>query len=113
MSKHDKDDELLTQIRQHLDESSDHLDAATLSRLNQARQQAQQVGQATRRWPKPVMALGATAASVTLMVSLLWTPVAHNSLVMEDLPMLTASEDLELYQELEFYEWLADEAQHG
>lgn len=113
MTGSDKDDILLKQVKQHLNESVEQLDAATLSQLNQARQQALQLRRVTWSWPKPVMALGATAAMLTLTVSLLWTPTMQNSLAMEDLPMLTASEDMELYQELEFYQWLTDEAQNG
>ncbi|WP_455366799.1 hypothetical protein [Kaarinaea lacus] len=62
------------------------------------------------RWFLPVGGL-ATACAAVLVAVTLWTqepeqnsaPVA----VLEDLNILTGSDELEFYQELEFYEWLA------
>ncbi|MDH5179078.1 MAG: DUF3619 family protein [Gammaproteobacteria bacterium] len=114
MSQQDNDKQLLQQITQQLDDSVEHLDAATLSRLNQARQQALQQGKRKRFGLTPLLAMGsATTAAVVLTVSIVWVPTATNSLAMEDLPMLVAGEELEMFQDLEFYQWLADETRHG
>ena len=95
-----------------LDESADDLDAATLSRLNRARQAALAASRTRRApaWAWP--ALFAAAASFTLAV-LVW-PVAQVPLestppgviVAGDLELLAAAAELALYEDLEFYAWL-------
>ena len=56
----------------------------------------------------------ATSMSILLAVSiwLIQTPGNHH-LPMDDLPLLTATEDFELYRDLEFYQWLEYEREQG
>ena len=108
---------LLSAAKSTLDNSVDDLDASTLERLATIRRQA--VESATKQqassiglpsWLLPVGGL-ATAAAAVLVTMTLWTiqpdkqdaPVA----VLEDINLLTAPEEIEFYQDLEFYEWLA------
>lgn len=105
----EQDDKWLQNIRRSLDESVEQLDAATLSRLNQARQHALRA----RTRPHlllPVSALGAaTAASLALF---LWwqqpAPLAEPGL-WEDFEIVAGQPDLDFYQNLEFYQWLDGE----
>ena len=112
--------DFLNQVRAALDDSAARLDAATVSRLNRARQRALDQGLARRtRWVWPTLAL-ATAASLTLALGLLLhTPevaaplpptAATESL---DFELLAGSEDLELIENLEFYAWLEQQYLDG
>lgn len=99
-------------IREHLDESTCALDADTRSRLRAARQAAlRSIDQARPRpWARPLLL--ASAATLVLGV-VLWTqwlpqsplPPATGALA-DDFPMLASEEQLDLYEELDFYAWL-------
>ncbi|HED35014.1 MAG TPA: DUF3619 family protein [Gammaproteobacteria bacterium] len=113
-----KDDEFLKQTRKALDESADSLDAATCSRLNQARQKALQNHARQRLFafglPAGIMAgIGVAALTTWLLTSLLnEDPSLQMQLVqsgtweVEDIDMLTSDTELELLEELEFVSWL-------
>ncbi len=96
--------------RQMLDDSVEHLDAATLSRLNQVRQQALE-SKSGFFLNLPVWSALATTAAVVLLVVMLtpqqsdMSPGLTSSTDLEILAMAD-SEVLEFYEELEFYEWL-------
>ena len=92
-------------IRQQLDTGARDLDAATLSRLNQARQAALQA--ATQAKPRPWLwpATLAGAFSLALAVAI-WPRVLPS-------PMLASEEQLELYGELDFYAWLDAQPSSG
>ena len=106
------------QARTLLEASAQELDAATLSRLNQARQRA--LGQAAPRsrlwlWPRRL----AVAASLLLAVAMLWpdgpgsvVPTAAPTLSPEDAELLAEGE-LEMTDELEFYAWLDADDEHN
>jgi hypothetical protein len=104
MSSH-KHTEFVARLRQQLDRHAEQLDEATASRLRAARTQAlERGGQRNYRW-LPVTGL-ATAAAALLAV-LVWQQQAGDLPGVEDDWELVASgEDLELIEELEFYDWL-------
>ncbi len=122
-------DKLINQIKQRLDQDADALDAATLSRLRQARAQAIEAGERKGfHWfGLNTVGAGITAfASVSVLAVAVWLamPAATTSSdmmastveqeqVFDDLELLAATEDLEFYEEeLEFYYWLeAQDAQ--
>jgi hypothetical protein len=104
--------------------SIDELDSATLSRLNQSRQQALAAAAGRHRsgWRWSLWApVGALAAGVVTAALLLQSPsqmglpvqvattAASNNGQQDPLELLTAGEDLELATEadLEFYAWVA------
>ena len=103
--KSDKDAEFVTRAREQLDRYADQVDEATASRLRAARRQALERGtHRTYRW-LPVTGL-ATAAAALLAV-LLWQQHAGDLQgVQEDWDILAGGEELELIEELEFYDWL-------
>ena len=110
MNEHD-DADWLDRARRRLQRSTEELDPDTLRRLRQARAAA--LGQADRKAPTRWMPWGgaALAASLALAV-LLWQPWAgppESPAALEDLELLAAEENLELYEELEFYLWLESE----
>ncbi len=105
-------------LRAHLDESTENYDAATLSRLNQARQQALDALPSVRirRWYWPGLGLAAATALV-LMLSVQREPLSPTPVAAEDslvstqlsedeIALLTSDDDLDMFQDLEFYAWL-------
>lgn len=113
MSEQDND-RLLDRIKQELDESSEHLDAATLSRLTQIRSRALEAATKPKwSWQLPTLAMGSTAAVVAITISLTWTPAMMQQTSLEDLALLSANETFEMIDEVEFYQWLSDENYHG
>ena len=110
----------LDSVKKELDNSCDRLDGHTLSRLNSIRHEAMEKKGAKARNPylAPFGGL-ATAFVLILAISLNQTtgpesavfPVSEStsaSLPIEDLEILTASEELDFFENFEFYEWLAD-----
>ncbi len=124
----DMDGQLIEAVRNRLDEQVDGLDSATLLRLAQARRLALAAAVAPRpRWRRmmrpssrpagdwlvPAGAFAsvlATAVALTLMVA---EPGNGSAREMDDVELLTAGEELELYENLEFYQWLQDREQTG
>ncbi|MDJ0916179.1 MAG: hypothetical protein QNJ05_00345 [Woeseiaceae bacterium] len=105
----DSNDAFEKRAKQLFDDSVDSLDAATLSRLNQARHAA--VEKSPRRWPPllrwaPAGGL-ATAAAVALLLmqspALIETPGDASTVDME---ILLSEDNLEMLEDLEFYDWI-------
>jgi len=106
--------------REALEQSVEHLDAHTLSRLNQARQQALADAQRPPFWRSgwlPLTAAGCTALALAIALPMT-TPVEQpvDSLA---LPMLAdeanmaALEDAELLEDLDMMLWLVDVENHA
>jgi hypothetical protein len=127
--KERKDDtQWIERIRRRLDEDVAQLDGATLSRLRQARQRALSAaaqggrprwrtrwlsGRPAGDWLVPAGAFAsivATAFALTLMVA---EPENDLTREVDDLDLLTVGEELELYENLEFYRWLENHEQTG
>ena len=124
----DIDAQIIEGIRHRLDEQVDDLDSATLSRLARARRLALAAAVEPRRrwrrmlrpssrpagdWLVPAGAFAsvlATAVALTLMVA---EPGNGSAREMDDAELLTAGEELELFENLEFYQWLQDREQTG
>ena len=112
--------DLLGAARSTLEYSNDHIDEQTLAQLKSARRNAVDVytaKQSKAHRPARLFPVAgfATVGAALLVAVTLWTlqpsqqiekesaPIA----VLEDLNLLTGSEEIEFYQDLEFYEWLA------
>ena len=110
----DEDQTFVNGIKSTLDQSQQSLDAITLARLKAARMTALEGGEHKFGWLTQNQMFLATAMSILLGVSvwLIQTP-GNGSLPMDDLPLLTATEDFELYRELEFYQWLEYEREQS
>ncbi len=110
----------LEPIKRELDVSARDLDAATLSRLNQARQRA--LAEATRaprqRWTWMALAGAASLAMAVLLVPALRdgaapTPAPLAVGEVEDFDLLISEDQLALYSDLEFYAWLESQDPGG
>jgi len=115
MSEHDDlDPATAERVRARLEQGAGQLNVYTVQRLAQARAAALNGARAPRRsrpWLLPALGAAVAAAlvaSVTLQV--MHKPDAGVAeFASLDLELLTAHEDLDLYQDLEFYAWLDDE----
>lgn len=104
---------LIKQATRCLDQSVENLNPETLARLRAARHQALYPRSDSNhiRWTWP--AWGLTTAIVLVLAVMLWPwsfrhdpPLLH----LEDIEMLASGESLDLYEDLDFYAWLAE---HG
>lgn len=129
MNRDHEDQALLQHVKNVLNASAETLDDATRSRLRDARARALDAVLArelaparspstsypTRRvwlWPVGGMAL----ACATLLSWMLWFhPMATQApgLGLEQLEFLSSAEGLEFYTDLDFYQWLAGDADAG
>jgi hypothetical protein len=114
------DERWIERAKALLDDSAENLDAATLSRLNRARQAAL----ATRRkgpgyWTWGAVLAGAAAAVFGLAIGLhphggTPTPGPAASLDAGDIDVLTSDDDaLDLAENLDFYAWLEKQPAGG
>lgn len=111
-------DAWLRRARALLDESTQSLDAATLSRLNRARQAALEPRRPRAGWAwSGLAAVGAGALALAIAVGLQRLPGEPASAPDADAPAraaasedgdddLLAAEDLEFLEDLDFYQWL-------
>lgn len=98
--------EWLDKVRQELEKGIDELDAGTRSKLTYARQSALQ-----RRNERNVNVWipAAALASVCLIIAVLINvpeQETRDSEIFNDIDLMTTSDNLELLEDLEFYEWL-------
>ena len=112
--KHDSDLNKAAQdlMRESLDRSIEHLDAHTLSRLNQARQRALEQAARPRwldsQWLKAA-AIGVLLVTVINGWTLFTSPDSRHPHA-DALELLVASDDFELAQDLDFVVWLIEGA---
>lgn len=116
MNKETQQNELVDLTRKVLDSSIEDMDHETLVRLREARNKAvlvSKTGPSTNRnWWMPLGGFAVTAALVALSLSL-WVVKPDSPMLehFEDIAVLSDKEDLDLYDDLEFYQWLDDEKQ--
>lgn len=111
----------LSAAKSTLDDKADQLDPQTRARLAQIRHQAIQAAadrtsgrrvQRTARWWVPAGGVAVAAAIVFAVIlgpepALTPEQQPASMAVLEDINILTDSEEIEFYRDLEFYEWLA------
>jgi len=109
MNEQAKEEKFLHSIKSELDNQVEDMDAQTLSRLTQIRAAALQDRQAKQpvAWLLPAGALATVCLIFTIVVLIPKQEIGQDSMV-EDIDVISDSENLELYEDLEFYEWLED-----
>lgn len=106
------EERLKARAKELFDESVERLDAATLSRLNQGRQQALaeiRVSGTGGQWVRWVPAGGLAAAVVVAVVLWQGTPVepgAPAAGTATDFEILLGEDSLDMLEDLEFYSWM-------
>ena len=116
MRENDPDKVLLKQVTARLDEGVEHLDPIIQARLRENRQRAVALAGEKHSWffavPRWVTASGlATAAVITVALSFWWSapkPPTVTEKPVDEIEVMTAQGRLEMYQDLDFYRWLAD-----
>ncbi len=114
MKNQDDENSFLKKVKHSLDQGEENISAETLSRLHRIRQEALNTKYNKNAWgikwiPMPYPAL-ATAAMVLLAV-LIYLPGDREQAPvnpLDDLEIL-ASNNLDFYEDLDFYAWLAEE----
>ena len=103
-------DPLTTAAKRLLDHRVQELDRQTVLALQRARANA--VGRSASRRPWFQWAGGLALASMAALAVTLWLWQAnganHSHLLLEDLELMQSPENLELSEDLDFYDWLAD-----
>jgi hypothetical protein len=103
----ERDAGLVRQIKAVLDQSAENLEPGVATRLRAMRREALNARRHNRgAWVGWSAALVATAASLFVAFNL-WVTLPESGVVAELADTELATDDaLELYEELEFYEWL-------
>ena len=109
MSKDKDDQNFIDVISGDLKQSVDDLDANTLSKLTQLRSHAleSKTGIVHQWWFLPTGAM-ATACLAMLIYAVAIAPDLAPIPTEDDIDLLSTSDSIELYEDLEFYEWLED-----
>jgi hypothetical protein len=96
-----------------LDRSVQDLDHKTVLLVQRARLNALDAA-SRRRYPWFRWAGGVAVASMTALAVTMWmgpfNGASHPHLLLEDLELMQSPENIELSEDLEFYDWLADGA---
>ncbi|WP_144394897.1 hypothetical protein [Pleionea sediminis] len=114
---HSDDKQWLKSLVRSLDETSENIDYSTQLKLQQARESAlknQPESGHQRRWVLIFPSL-ATAATVAyfMMTTLMVVPperVDNRADLLKDIELLATEEELDMIEQLEFYEWLEEDA---
>lgn len=109
----------LHSLSHNLDQAVETMDASTQARLRAARREALAASESRSRpaWLMPVGSL-AVAATVAVLTVSLWlvppdTAVDPQLPTLEDIALLSDSEALEFYENLDFYLWLDEQDKAG
>lgn len=119
MSTKERDERLVAMVKEHLDAGVDALDNRTTARLRAARLKAVESARGRRGWfrlPRWVAVGGfATAAAAILAVGVWLSDAPRESAVAtaDDLEIVAAQDQMQLYEDLEFYRWLATQENGG
>lgn len=103
-----EEQDFLKNVKQVLDRQAETLDAGCINTLRDARRKALQ-GRHSRRKPW-VIALPSALTAVLSLSLLLWyiDEPTHKTDPIEDLAIVVSEQNLEFYQEMDFYTWLAE-----
>jgi hypothetical protein len=111
------EEEFLRRIREDLDAGAGALDAATVMRLRRARAHAiEAAGGHARRirgWAPAAAAAGVVVLAVWIGLMHRQTPAPVAAARLEAANVLASGANLDLYENLDFYAWLAHGSGHG
>lgn len=104
-----KEDKLFKNIQEHLDKSVDDLDPNIAGKIRQARYKAlEQQKSGWLTWGIPLSGIAATAVVVIIAVSIFRPDVPRlETRQVEMVEMLMTDQNLEIFENMEFYIWLA------
>ena len=107
----DDDKALLHPAVEALNQSIEHLDGRTLSRLNQARHRALAAQARSRLHKLPWLKAAALAAVISALVNgwMMYTTPELQTPTTDDLELIMVSDDYELMQDLDFFAWMIEQ----
>jgi len=112
-NKHDTDTDkaFLKSLTDTLDESIEHLDGHTLSRLNQARHRALAQTEKPHFFNAQWIKAGAIAAVIITLVNgwMMFSSPSIQQMNTDGFELVIANEDFELMQELDFIAWMIEQ----
>lgn len=113
MSDQDKEKQFIDNVKKALDLDTENLDADVQSKLTRARHKALDAGERKgfniRQWFSVPVAGWATACILVLGLTFVLQQTNDTLPPLEDIDLLAAEDNLEFYDGLEFYAWLAEE----
>jgi len=114
MSTDAEEKAFIAKAKSVLEESAQDLNGEVERRLRQTRYRALEVRPRPFRWLVPASGFAAVSV-VALAISLWWAQPSRHAPVqnVEDLEILASGENLELFDDLEFYHWLAEQHPGG
>ena len=113
MAMSDSDDRLIEDIRAALDADLDHVEPQTAVRLRAARMRAlERAERPARDWTRFAPAGAFASACIVALVFMTARPDTP-PIGMPEFEMLASGEDLELIEDLDFYEWLDSQDHAG
>jgi ferric-dicitrate binding protein FerR (iron transport regulator) len=107
--------DFVQRVKSVLDEHETQLDAKTLRDLRLARSRALESLHKPRRiWqPLALAALAATVVVVVVSLQIMQPKAPSTAPGIEDMAVLSAGDELDLYENLDFYQWLELEKHNG
>ncbi len=119
MKDHERETRFLNRVRSELDREADNLDVETTNRLRRIRHSAlEQLDTARFDWrrqlrlPAIALATGAIIAAVVL-TDYRSARLLPDRQTVADLEILASDDHLDLFDDLEFYSWLAETEDHA
>jgi len=119
MSTTERDERLVAMVKEYLDAGVDTLDGRTTARLREARLKAMETAQGRRGWfhgPRWVAVGGGTVAAAAVLAVGVWlsdSPRESAVATADDIEIVAAQDQMQLYEDLEFYRWLATQENGG
>ncbi len=119
MKQYLHDEDFLKKVKTCLDFNMEQMETETLVRLRRIRHYAMSAGKRSffvipDRFYKPAVGLMAVACVIIMCVFLCFrSPEIPNINHMEDMEILSCGDNLGLYEQLDFYSWIAKESRHA
>ncbi len=128
MNDEKREREFLAAVKSSLRHSEKNIDELTQARLRAARHRAVAAHQEKTFWPVSGIltvdwlrsrrvalsaAMSLTIVGALLLLFNLQQPAQRLTPMLEDIELLTSNDDIELYQDLDFYVWIEDEQISG
>jgi len=114
------DEQFLEKVKQNLNVRTENLDEKILYRLNKMRYQALHEEKEKKRKMFPafrwVRAGALSTLGVAIALMLIWVHSHHPTLLFknpEDFEIVSSQDQMELYEDLDFYKWLAASDSRG
>lgn len=124
MNKKPSEEEFLASVKTSLRTSEEDIDELTVARLRAARRRAVSINSEKRfsagaevlaldwlksRWRVFAVAMALSIMTIFYLSSSRIPAEAQLTSVLEDIELLSSSDDFELYRDLDFYLWMNDE----